>query len=465
MRQKKPYIKIDMNKENPLITIVKAGKIPVIRRDKNGFKNYDQESYFNAKKEELGVDVTNYPKTGCFCLLGGIFGNWVTGAHYKEPLNIGFIEPDTIVFSTYGYDKDCKWKYVPAKIRHMDAMREFITSYNCGVDTQYDTEDFEVSEEAIVDAKDITKVCTIDYDEYYKFINFGNDTMYSIFQKNNLFHTILYDLPVQFVKKYNVETLKDFHKRILLVDENDKDSYLEWYNSLENCIAEDIRNFVVNKDKSIAYHTMAFADAIKSYPLYNEKSRGAIGFGIIETYLSDTKYNESLIKLFPALDDIYAVKIRSTDSAFSIDFNFDSYFSKYTRIYHKQQSIHIRYYTHDRTFSINVKPKDGDSYEFDPTGPVPKELQCSILCFVELFNVYMNHFNKFFLIRPFDMYYRFNEILNKIHEIEDKNFMWKLSDDMESITYKAIINDDIYDVTYNFALHDEITEKATSLYL
>lgn len=472
MKQKKPYIKVDLDKENPLITIVKAGKIPVIRRNKYGFKNYNQDAYFKSKNESLETPVTDYPETGCFCLLGGIFGNWVTGAHYKEPINIGFIEPETIVFSTYGFNKECQWKYTTAKERHMDAMREFITSYNCGVDTPYDTEDFEVSEEAIVNAKDITRVCTIAYEDYYKFIRFGNDTMYSLFQKDNLFHTIIYDLPKQFLMKYNVETINEFHKAILKNDDRGKDSYLEWYSSLQNCILDDLKDYVVNKNKSVAHHTIAFANAVRNYPLYVQKEN-AMAFDLITAYLHDTQINDEITSLFPELDGRYTVRIRSTDRVFSIDFDFDSWFCSYAKKY-KQRTISMDYFTDTRQLNMHVEEdktyKDGDyytrkantKYDIDLNDDIRPDFQACILCFVELFNIYMHHFGQFFLIRPFDTYYRFNEILDKIHELDDDEYVlkWNLSNDMSRISYQRICNnDDIQNITYDFGLQDSIIEN------
>ena len=181
MKQKKPYIKINLDQENPLKTIAKMGKIPVIRRSKDGFHNYDQKEYFDHYSAKFKDTA---PPKGCFCLLGGIFGHW------KESLHIGFVELDTPVVDTYAFDDKLGWKWVTAKERYEDAMKTFIHDFNCGINTAYDLEDFELSEEAIIDSKYITHVATIKYEDYYKLIRFANDSMNTLFEGISLFDCI-----------------------------------------------------------------------------------------------------------------------------------------------------------------------------------------------------------------------------------------------------------------------------------
>ena len=101
----------------------------------------------------------------------------------------------------------------PAKERYADAMKTYIHDFNCGINTEYDLEDCELSEEAIIDSKYITHVATIKYEDYYKLICFSNDSMNTIFDGVSLIDCI--KLPEKVLHKYNVKTYDEFEKLYL----------------------------------------------------------------------------------------------------------------------------------------------------------------------------------------------------------------------------------------------------------
>ena len=98
MAKKNTLFKVDIREENPLKTILKNGKIPVVRVNKTGFQNYKQDGYRKSRENLFKDDLIL--KKGCFVHIGGIRGTYVSGAHYNENINIGYIEPNTEVFST-----------------------------------------------------------------------------------------------------------------------------------------------------------------------------------------------------------------------------------------------------------------------------------------------------------------------------------------------------------------------------
>ena len=454
MKQKKPYIKINLDKENPLKTIAKMGKIPVIRRSKDGFHNYDQKEYFDHYSAKF-KDTT--PPKGCFCLLGGIFGHWVTGSHWKEPLHIGYVEPDTPVMATYAFDDKLGWRWVTAKERYADAMKTFIHDFNCGINTQYDLEDFELSEEAIIDSKYITHVATIKYEDYYKLIRFANDSMNTLFEDVSLIDCI--ELPEQVLRRYNVSTHDEFKKLFLINPEKDNDEYyFDSFQQLKHSIINDLREFVINHNTSTAWHTLMFLQACKTNPLFSLGT--AERWNSTSAKLEETvpAYNE-LMKLFPLFKERHNyIHITSTDVYFSIKF-YPDWWTKYYTQYHSTDTVSISYMTADRKLTITSEHNKFDSHshtEYKTTENLPDNIQQCLLFFTAAFDIYMNHFHMFFHIRPFDEYYLYHDIIHVIKYCRQYDYDYQLHDTMTGITIHGKINS----VDYDFILQSgNICEK------
>ncbi len=99
---RKGEIIANIRKENPILTIINAGKIPVVRLGNTGFQNFKQDKYFsNYCSGAYSDKKSKENKRGCFVSLLGVQGNYVCGGHYGEAIHIGYLEPDDIVFSTH----------------------------------------------------------------------------------------------------------------------------------------------------------------------------------------------------------------------------------------------------------------------------------------------------------------------------------------------------------------------------
>ena len=94
---KKGTIKVDILKENPLLTILKNGKVPIVRIAKKGFQNYNQFRFFyeqidwdNNRKDFRKIckksvdDILNgeRPSKGCFVQIGGIQGQFIEDCEF-----------------------------------------------------------------------------------------------------------------------------------------------------------------------------------------------------------------------------------------------------------------------------------------------------------------------------------------------------------------------------------------------
>ena len=167
---------IDFTKENPLKTILKNGKIPVIRVSDEGFKNYDQTDYAKSREEHLkGKTVPS----GCFVHVGGIQARYVSGSHYDEKLNIGFVDPETEIFCTYKASKNNinGFSYNKAKAKFKDVIEGYDETFKKekGLITSGELEDFDLVSEAIVKAEDVTTVAVVEPKDFYQFVPFIND--------------------------------------------------------------------------------------------------------------------------------------------------------------------------------------------------------------------------------------------------------------------------------------------------
>lgn len=99
---RKGEIVVDIRKENPLLKIVEAGKIPVVRLGNTGFQNFKQDRYFdNYGNGDFSDKKQEGNARGCFVSVLGVQGNYVCGGHYGEPVHIGYLEPDDVIFSTH----------------------------------------------------------------------------------------------------------------------------------------------------------------------------------------------------------------------------------------------------------------------------------------------------------------------------------------------------------------------------
>lgn len=202
---RKGNIEVDIKKENPLITIINAGKIPVVRLGKTGFQNFKQDKYFDNRADGAYKDK-RISGRGCFVSILGVQGNYVCGGHYGEAIHIGYLEPDEKVFSTYYFDKKKNgFCYTTADERFKAAKLEYDTYTKKVEDDSYDLDDFDIYSEAIVDATKIKKAMVIKPNEYHLLFPYVNDGAFRIFTAETLLYNIIWEGSIQ------DEVLNHFH--------------------------------------------------------------------------------------------------------------------------------------------------------------------------------------------------------------------------------------------------------------
>lgn len=243
MARKSNLFTIDVKKENPLITILRHGKIPVIRFANKGFQNYKQKGYCNSR------EITGKkPEKGCFVLLGGVQGNYVTGGHWKENLNIGYIEPDEKIYATYSFGnrKNKSFTYITAKERFDDAKLSYELFAKVKEKKNYSFEDFDIYTEAIVDSTKIKKLTVLKPEEFEDLVPYANDKFFKLYDIESIFSCIEPYISQEF---WNHIAFPNAIKEIELYYESDNykynrlDYYPEYYEKYQNLILKEFEHF------------------------------------------------------------------------------------------------------------------------------------------------------------------------------------------------------------------------------
>lgn len=189
----KGNIVVDIKKENPLLTIIKAGKIPVVRLAKTGFQNFKQKRYFTdyrggEYKEQKSVEK------GCFVSILGVQGNYVCGGHYGESIHIGYLEPDETVFSTHFFDNSKNLYCAQTAKERFESAKKAYEIYQKGVNGEnWDPDDFDLYSEAIVDSKTVKKALVIQPNEYQYLLPYCKDGMFRIFDEQTIFYHMVWE--------------------------------------------------------------------------------------------------------------------------------------------------------------------------------------------------------------------------------------------------------------------------------
>ncbi len=98
MARKNTLFEVDITKENPLITIVKHGKIPVVEMQQIPFKRHKAVRLFEKDKRWIECCKENGINYVSYCNIGGFHGVHFSHWMIMENINIGYVEPEDIVF-------------------------------------------------------------------------------------------------------------------------------------------------------------------------------------------------------------------------------------------------------------------------------------------------------------------------------------------------------------------------------
>lgn len=244
---RKGNITVDIKTENPLQTIIKAGKIPVVRLATTGFQNFNQKKYFNHYKEAEFIDKScNETEKGCFVSLAGVQGNYVCGSHYGESIHIGYLEPDDAIFSTRVFRGKKGYYCKQTAKERFDSITEVYDVFQKGVkEDNWDPDDFDLYSEAIVDSCKIRKVMVIQPEEYHLLLPYCNDGLFRIFDTKTIF--------------YHMAWRRTISKEFM--------SHMGWIENQENIICyKDIKVYNLMENK---YYSKVVLEELINFYLHN----------------------------------------------------------------------------------------------------------------------------------------------------------------------------------------------------
>lgn len=452
---------IDIKKENPLKTIIKNGKVPVVRIANDGFKTHDQTKFNESYKEELnGLVIPD----GCFVEVGGIQGRYVSGWHINEPLHIGFMEPDTNIFVTYPAAKKStlkKFSFTTAKERLSDieiGYKESFPDEISIITTDMPLEDFDLQTEAIVKAEDVTDVLTVYPKDFYLFLPYMNDGYLRLLCLDNIFTEVLTDNGLSsdflsFIGEENYYTEREQFKDTTISYDSDGnidyryfDDFFNYNSTFQKMILKEFESFYLKKPH--IYTSDTIKDFKETWKRFNKWK------------LESKKWKHCLIS---------KAKINISENYFKVFFSLNLYFGNNPE---KIESIDFSLYKGNLLINVckeNPKYKEefyktfrNSNYEIKEPKYIEENLTVNDLFknkyrffmydFLSLFNYYYKEFSKFFEINIPDYFKNFEAF----KQVEDNLSGWEYHfDDKYSIIKIKLGN---FGLEYDTILKDAVIE-------
>jgi len=203
MATKNKLFEVDMKKENPLVTIIRHGKIPVVQMSNHPFQNKKVEYWYKIY-DGLGEDtikwrqefIKSHREKGLtnitYCNIGGCLGR--DFSHWPCPIenmNIGYLEPDEVV-----YDETSK-TYITAERKFRSIKKAWASLLKKEHEEElvyekwsYDNKHFADFQEIWCDSKHIKKVITIKVEDYLQLLPYVKDRYLSLRCLSDIFHAV-----------------------------------------------------------------------------------------------------------------------------------------------------------------------------------------------------------------------------------------------------------------------------------
>ena len=191
MARKNTLFDVDITEENPLITIVNHGKIPIVEMQNVQFRRFKAVSLFEKHDKWIEVCKKNGINYVTYCNIGGFHG--VDFSHWMimENINIGYVEPDTLVFdNTSGAVVTAKRKLQSVKNAWDSLLKKENENDIAYGKWSWFTEHYADFQNVCVDIKAIKKVWTIPTTNFKSYLPYMKDGHLGIGCVNDLFHSL-----------------------------------------------------------------------------------------------------------------------------------------------------------------------------------------------------------------------------------------------------------------------------------
>lgn len=221
MARKNTLFDVDITKENPLITIVNHGKIPVVQINDVPFYNKKVEYLYSAPEEtneericRYKEIIRNHKEKGLtnitYCNIGGFHGNDFSHWHCSlRNINIGYVEPDELV-----YDQTSR-TYITAARKFQSVKNAWFSLLKKEKEEDivygkwsYFNEHFADFQEVWLDSKHIKKVLTVTTNNFLVLLPYVNDGYLSLNCVEDIFHSMTDDLDEKYLIHINETNLE-----------------------------------------------------------------------------------------------------------------------------------------------------------------------------------------------------------------------------------------------------------------
>lgn len=444
MARKNTLFEVDIAKENPLITIVKHGKIPVIQvNDGIPFQNKKVEYWYkpiNDKEETIQSSnnlIMKHKEKGLhnitYCNIGGFhgmyFSHWL---HSLENINIGYIEPEELV-----YDKTSE-SFISAKRKFesvKNAWYSLLKKEN-EEDIVYGkwswfNEHYADFQEVWCDSKNIKKVITITPDECISLLPYVDNGYLSLCCVEDIFHEMdkkLDDKYLSHIEETNLneEWILKCERESKLGDWSDRKThtfdyfwdFVEFFDGYKKKALEEFYNFYSGRDyKYPNGYFKRLKDSIRYFYSYFKHYKSHNKDIIACNDVGDFWFSEQYLRIILS-NQFKTSKIILRDGQL-----------------HLYNGMYV--YDHCETeefFLNNIRPM---MYEF-----------------LEIFKVYCDVFRPFFSIECPDIL-RHMEKYKEIEEaLQERNITYVVND-MEHI---IVFTNEEFRLEYNLILRDAVVE-------
>ena len=176
MARKNTLFDVDITRENPLITIVNQGKIPVVEMQDVQFRRFKSVSLFEKHDKWVETCEKNGIHYVTYCNIGGFHGVDFSDLTIVENINIGYVEPDTLVFDmTSGAVITAKRKLQSVKNAWDSLLKKENENDITYGKWSWFTEHFANFQCVLVDTKSIKKVWTIPTTNFKSYLPYMKD--------------------------------------------------------------------------------------------------------------------------------------------------------------------------------------------------------------------------------------------------------------------------------------------------
>lgn len=409
MATRNTLFKVDLGKENPLKTILDNGKIPCVRFGTTGFQNYKQKGYF----ERHNFDYNG--ERGCFVHIGGVHGTYVCGGHFGETLNIGYIEPNEIIFCPYSSNTKKVAYLTTAKERFEEAK----ANYEEKDKLNFDSDDLDLFSEAIVDSKKIKKVCEIPCSQYGLLLKYTDYDDISILNSLDLFHSMITTrcISEEFWNHIDIH----FNSTLDVIFE-----VLSFYELLHNKIYKEIilEEFQYWIDTNTFLHTDEF------FKTFNAKLK--------EMIAKTQKLNLNLV----FFNELF-------DEEWKIDYNLKGFKRKFDRIIVRSNGEITAY-----NDIYDWKNKKHEYKITEITEDNILDYRFDLKPFIEIHETINSLFKDYFIMSKPHWYMSLKTFIKMEEEFIDWNLNYKYDNKYKELTFTT----DSFSFVYNLKLFDGVVE-------